>query len=109
MKKFNKVFMAVGKSVEFKEYVPAKKYTGISPVSVLAANPSKAELDKIYNRESNDPVYVGTSKAGKPQIRIDFIVKTAQGSSVKEKVDLTSRVSFFISDEKRVNKDGTMV
>ena len=110
MKKFNKVFMAVGKSVEFKEYVPAKKYTGISPVSVLAVNPSKAELDKIYNRESqNDPVYVGTNKAGKPQIRIDFIVKTAQGSSVKEKVDLTSRVSFFISDDKRVNKDGTKV
>lgn len=45
MKKFNKVFMAVGKSVEFKEYVPAKKYTGISPVGVLAVNPSKAELD----------------------------------------------------------------
>ena len=36
--------MAVGKSVEFKGMFQQKKYTGISPVSVLTVNPSKAEL-----------------------------------------------------------------
>lgn len=56
-----------------------KRYIGIAPVSVLAVNPTKAELEKIYNREfDKEPEYVTTVKRDDkevPAINLDFVLQ----------------------------------
>lgn len=108
MKLANKLFMAFAKGKESSEEAIIKRYLGIAPVTILSVNPKKEELEKIYNTTiDNEPEYLGVTKEGQKQIRLDFIVKT-----VKEKcegVELTSKVTFFITDEYRGNKDNTKV
>ena len=43
------VFFAFGKAVESKESVEIKRYVGIAPVKIVAVNPTKEELESIYN------------------------------------------------------------
>ena len=49
----NKLFMAFGKGTESKEGNVVKKYIGVAPVYVLAVNPTKAELEKLYGEVKN--------------------------------------------------------
>lgn len=90
-----------------------KNYIGISPVTLLAVNPNKAELEKIYGREfENEPTYVSMTKEydGKPsvqQVRLDFIVKT--DPTFGNQIDYTSKVTFFLNNEYRYNRDKTKV
>lgn len=115
MNKINKVFMAFASGKESTEGNVVKRYIGVAPVYILAINPSKDELEKIYNTEiENSPEYVTETEVGAegakykvPQVRIDFIVNT-----VAEKcngIDMKTKVSFFLTKEVRYNKDRTKV
>lgn len=108
----NKSFvnMAFSKGVESKD-VEFKLYVGVAPVQVLAVNPNKAELEKIYGRTfDNDPEYVSEVTVDDNKVlnaRIDFIIKT-----VAEKcngIDYISKMSFFIRKEYKYNRDKTKV
>lgn len=113
--KINKVFMAFATGKESTEGNVVKKYIGMAPVFVLAVNPSKAELEKLYDTElENAPEYVGETEIGQegnkhnvPQVRLDFIVQTDPEKS--NGIDMKTKVTFFITKEVRYNKDGSKV
>ena len=73
-----------------------KPLIGIAPVKVLAVNPSKEELEKIYGTaQTNDPNYLGVNKETNARTaRIDFILQT-----IPERcngIEAISKVSFFL-------------
>lgn len=115
MNNINKVFMAFGTGRESVEATEIKRYRGIAPVYVLAVNPNKAELEKIYDTElEKEPEYIGTTKIGPegsqvdvPQVRVDFIVKTDPAKTGG--IDIKTKISFFVAKEYRYNKDKSKV
>ena len=84
-----------------------KRYVGVAPVFVVGTNPTKAEMETLYNTTlEKDPEYIGNQNVnGKdvPYARIDFIVKT--DAEKANGIDLTTKVSYFIRKEYRFNKD----
>ena len=76
----NFIFMAFASGVESTEAVEIKRYIGVAPVSILAVNPTKKELEKIYNTTlEKEPEYLGEQDIEGLKVktvRIDFIVKT---------------------------------
>ena len=113
MKKTNFAFMAFAKGAESKEGNVVKRYIGVAPVFVLAVNPNKAELEKLYNTKlENDPEYlseieVGEDKHKVQNVRLDFIVKTDADRC--SGIEFTTKVAFFIRKEYRYNRDQTKV
>lgn len=107
MKNFS--FMAFGKAQVSKEVTEIKRYTGVGSVFVVGVNPSKAELEKLYNRElDKDPEYL-TEKNGVTSARIDFIIKTDASAKCNNDIELLTKISLFIRNEYRFNKDKTKV
>lgn len=108
--KNNYLFMAMATGAESTEGSPIKKYIGVAPVHVLAVNPNKAELEKLYNTVlENNPEYISeVDRDDKKvqQIRLDFIIKT---DAEKCGIEFTTKISFFITKEFRFNKDKTKV
>lgn len=110
----NTLFMAFGAGKESTEGSVVKRYIGVAPVYVLAVNPNKAELEKLYDTEiENAPEYIGESEVGPegnkrtvPQVRLDFIIKT---DSDKCGIDMMSKVSFFLKRDARYNRDATKI
>lgn len=113
--KTNKLFMAFATGKESTEGVAVKRYIGVAPVYVLAVNPNKAELEKLYDTElENAPEYVGEAEVGQegnkhkvPQVRLDFIVQADPEKC--NGIDMKTKVSFFIKKEVRYNRDETKV
>ena len=109
MKNYN-IYFAFGKAVESKESAPIKRYVGVAPVKIVAVNPTKAELEKIYNTTlDKEPEYLGsTERDGKnvPFVRIDFIVAT---DTNKTDIDMTTKASFFICNQFMMNREGNKV
>ena len=107
----NKVFFAFGKAVESKETTEIKRYVGIAPVQIVAINPTKKELETIYNTTiEKEPEYLGSmERDGKnvPHIRIDFIVKTNPEKS--NGIEMTTKMSFFVRKAFMTNRDNTKV
>lgn len=111
----NKLFMAFATGKESTEGNVVKRYIGVAPVSILAVNPSKTELEKIYDTEiENIPEYIGETEVGQegtkykvPQVRLDFIVQTDPEKS--NGIDMKTKVSFFLAKEVRYNRDGSKV
>jgi hypothetical protein len=88
-----------GKSIEVKEGGARAYYTGVSNFDVIAVNPTKEELGKIYGRDVDyDPEYTGTTNvsdaAGERevnQIRVDFYLRN-------QDLDVNVKVAFYIAD-----------
>ena len=80
---------------------------------VLAVNPNKEELEKLYNTQlDNTPEYVGEIEVGEdkhkgPIVRLDFIVKTDPEKC--NGIEFTTKIAFFIRKEYRYNRDQTKV
>lgn len=106
-------FMAFSKGTVSTEGNSVKRYVGIAPVFVLGVNPSKEELEKLYNTQlENTPEYIGEIEVGEdrhkvPNVRIDFIVKP--DAEKCNGIEFTTKVTFFLRKEPRVNKDGSKV
>lgn len=107
----NYMFMAFAKGKESLESAPVKRYIGVAPVFVNAVNPTKAELENIYGIAlENNPEYISETEInGKKvkQARLDFIVSTDAAKC--NGIELTSKISFFISDSVRYNRDNTKI
>ena len=110
MKK-NISFMAFSAGKESSEGGVIKRYIGVAPVKVLATNPTKAELEALYNTTlERDVEYIGTQDVeGKkvPYARIDFIVRT--DAEKCDGIEMTTKVSYFIRKEYRFNGEKTKV
>ena len=111
MNKTGFAFMAFAAGKESTESSAVKRYTGVAPVYILGVNPSKAELEKLYNTQiENAPEYIGEVEVNGnkvPNVRIDFIVKTAP--EMCGGIEFITKVAFFIRKEFRVNRDGSKV
>ena len=95
MKKTKSLFMAIKAGNRSTENI-IKRYVGISPVTVIALNPNKEEKAKITGREIEDePVYIGTDRDGKPQVKFHFYVKT--DPEWGNNIDLTGLVAITCS------------
>lgn len=108
--------MAFGKGQVSTEGAEIKRYIGVASVFVLAVNPTKAELEKLYNRDiENAPEYVGEVEVNGnkvPQVKLDFIVK-ADPDKYKDNegkpLNFINKVSLYLRKEFRYNKDQTKV
>lgn len=108
--------MAFGQGQVSSEGGSIKRYIGVASVSVLAINPLKEELEKLYNRTlENAPEYIGEVEINGtkvPQVRLNFIVKADSEKYLdanNQPLDFVSRVSLFIRKAYRYNKDNTKV
>ena len=111
MSRTNKLFFAVAKGkMVTGEASTFKRYVGVAACKIIAVNPSKDELNKIYGSNiDKEPVYFG-EKDGVKFCRVDFIVriddKDAKDSE-GNKIDAITRISFMLRNEYRYNKDQT--
>ena len=108
--------MAFGQGQVSSEGASIKRYIGVASVFVLGVNPTKAELEKLYNRTiDNEPTYVGETEINGEkvaQVRIDFIVKADPEKyldSNNQPLDFVSKVSLFVANTYKYNKDKTKV
>ena len=115
-KKLNKVFMAFATGKESTEGGSIKRYIGVGSVYVLAINPTKEELSKLYNGATidNEPEYLGTAEVGPEgnkkkvnQVRLDFIIKSDPEKC--DGIETTTKATFFLRQDYRFNKDQTKV
>ncbi len=86
-----------------------QKYIGVSPVNVVALNPTKTELEALLGRTLNKDIeYSGKDANGANQIRLDFWMKVDPNWGRQLDVPL-QKASFFLSESVMVNKDKTKV
>lgn len=111
MNNTNYLFMAFASGRETTDSQEIKRYIGVAPVFVLAVNPTKDELEKIYNNTSdNAPEYLSKTEVNGrevEQVRIDFIVQTNTERS--NGIDLKAKLSFFLTNMPKYNRDGSKV
>lgn len=97
--------LAIGKTQESKEAQEFKKYVGVGSSFVVAVNPTKKELEGIYEHEiANDPEYVVDTDNGK-EVRITFIVKTDPETC--NGVEMINRAMFTLRNAPAYNQDQT--
>jgi hypothetical protein len=73
-----------------------KLFVGPALISVVACNPSQTEMVAMGLKAEKDPEYV-TEVEGVKKVRIDFYVQNK---------DLKTKLTFFLEDKERANKDG---
>lgn len=98
-----------GKSQEVKEGSVRKLYTGVENFKVLAVNPSKEELEKIYGREIDyDPEYLSETNVSDAdgerevkQVRFDFFL-------TNDDVDnpINTKISYYVSNTHHKGQSG---
>ena len=105
--------MAFGQGQVSTEGGSFKRYIGVASVYVLAVNPDKAELEKLYGRTlDKEPEYIGETEVGPegnktkvPQVRLDFIVKVDSEKyldSQNQPLEFISKVSVFLGKSPRI-------
>ena len=103
---FNFTFFTVGKTAESTETQEFKKYIGVGSSYVLAVNPTKEELEKIYGREMNAPEYL-TEADGVKMARVTFIVKTDPEQC--NGAEIINRATITLRNTPAYNRDGSKV
>ncbi len=98
--------MAIGKGKETTEAQVFSKYVGIASCFVLAVNPDKKKLEELYQTTlDKDPEYIKKKEGEQDAVIINFIVKTDEANYPA----MTTKVSFYLRNEGRFNKDKTKV
>ena len=114
---FSKSFLAIGKTQESTETQEFKRYIGYSNCHILAVNPTKEELEKIYGRDiEKEPVYVGEDAQGK-YVYVHFIVKTDPKDNNGEDInkvpghgiETIGRLMVTLRPTPALNQDGDQV
>ena len=102
MEKKNFLFMAIANGKTSTEPTEVKKYIGVGSVSVLAVNPTKAQIKELMNYEpQEEPVYTGVQEIDGKKVnyaRVDFIVKV---DNEKYGIDYVGRMTYFIRNQYR--------
>lgn len=117
--------MAIGgKERETTNFVEVPKYVGLFEGRVVAINPSAEEFAKLTNQpEDWEPKedskmfeYLGESKDGNIYLRVDVWLEETKkrkeiiiedGEEVEKDVNRKFKITFFLEDKQRENKDGT--
>lgn len=108
------LFMAVAKGKESTEG-DLKRYTGVAPCFIKGVNPTKKQLEEIYeNSQDKDPVYIGEvevtegdNRVKYPNVRLNFL---ALPDPEKTGVDIKPiSVSMFLQKRYRYNRDKSKV
>ena len=98
---------AFGNQVEVKD-IERKLYTGVENFKIVAVNPTKEELEKMYDREIKfTPEYVATTKVTDgdgerevAQIRFDLFLANEDNS-------ITTKLQFYIADTYHKSSKGS--
>lgn len=93
--------MAIGVNSSDKQ-VLGGLYTGLTNLKVVAINPTKDEMIAMGINAQQDPKYLSQNDKGAAKMRIDFYVASPTLTLSK-----SLKVSFWIEDAPRTNKDGT--
>lgn len=106
-----RILMAFAKGAESTEGVTIERYTGVAPVNIVCFNPTKEQLEAIYNTKlDNAPEYIGVMENDGnkiPYARVTFLVKP-DPDKVGMDVDPIS-IALFVRKEYKFNSDGTKV
>lgn len=99
-----------------------KKFVGVGSFRVLGVNPTKAELDNFYGRDTQEPAPYVTDKVdneGKSykQVRVTFMIQAdlnfengkVNKTNAKLKEPYKTTVSFFLDSRYFYNKDKSKV
>lgn len=90
------------KTINKSEEIVNRLYTGVTTAKVVAVNPTKAEMEKLYNTTvQNDPQYKGTTQTGEKNMRISFVLEVNVGTDRPKLVNLT----FFVADKPVMGKN----
>jgi hypothetical protein len=82
--------------------VLGNSYTGLVNLKVVAINPTKDEMIAMGINAQQDPKYLGQNDKGAAKMRIDFYLAHPTINLSK-----SLKVSFWIEDVVRTNKDAT--
>ncbi len=96
-----------GTGQEVGEGFQRKLYVGAENFKVVSINPSKEELEALYDREINfDPEYIGETKVSDAdgerdakQIRLDFYLANEDNS-------VTTKIQFYVADTHHKSQTG---
>lgn len=99
-------FLTFGETQESTDSQEFKRYIGVGSSFVVAVNPGKDELEKIYGREMQEQEYVVDGPNGK-EARIHFIVRT--DPKVCNDIEITSKLMFTLRNAPAYNRDETKV
>ena len=96
-----------GQQVEATDSIARKLYTGAENFKVVALNPTKEELEKLYDRELNfTPEYLGETKVSDgdgerdvPQLRLDFYLANEDNS-------VTTKLQFYVANTHHKSQTG---
>lgn len=100
-------FMAIAKGTVAAE-PQIKRYMGIGAVKILALNPTRAEINKIYgsdNGNTEEPKYIGVGKVRDkngveqecPQIRLTFYAKTDPNVACNNGIEAIIPITIFLT------------
>lgn len=105
--------MAIGGKVkENVNFVEQPKYVGLFEARVIGVNPSAEEFEELLGwtpkEDSKQFDYLGESKDGNTSLRIDFWLEEIKTRN-RDDMDVNEKfkVTFFIEDKQRENKDKT--
>jgi len=114
MKKRNKIaLMAIASGNDTPENIASKRYVGIAACTLLAINPNKEELSKLFATESGpaniekEPEYTGEDSTGIKYARIDMYLQTIPEKS--NGITTIIKVGYFIRNTSRSNRDNTKI
>lgn len=94
--------LTIGKPQESTEGF--KRYIGLAASKVLAVNPTKKELEKIYGREiQEEPNYIIEDEERGKGVRVDIIVRT--DPEANNGIEITSKAVFRLFPTPCYNKD----
>ena len=104
--------MGVSKGQASTEGAVKKLFIGIGSSYIVAVNPTKAELEKLYGRSiDKDPEYVGSVEVdGKtiPQVRLDFICKPDPEKYLdanNQPIDVLTHTTIFLRKQYKYGKN----
>lgn len=84
------------------------KYKGLGAFTVLAVNPNKASLEKIYGADlEKEPEYLGKTDDGKEKIRISFLLNSVPENNGG--AEFTVPLNYFLENKPRYNAAGDKV
>lgn len=103
--------MAFAKGAESTEGVSINRYTGVAPVTIVGINPTKEQLEALYNTKLEAaPEYIGfTENEGNkiPHARVTFLVKPDPDKVGMDVPPIS--IALFVRKEYKFNSDGTKV
>jgi len=88
-----------GNSSDKPVFQEIKLYTGLANMKVVAINPTKAEMEAMGMKSQNDPIYLTQDQEGVKKLRLDFYLN-------HKTMNIRTKVSFFLEDKYRTDKDG---